>query len=323
MDSQLHRRAFLQTSTLALFAAASGAGLSDVQGAEKAPPRKGPAEDFSGLTAYQLGPQIWIRLDNRPLTCYRAHRSQKYPYFYPLTGPLSGLPLTDETTLPYPHHRSLFFACDRVNGGNYWQEGYETGQILSSGPKLEMESKEKIVIADRTDWQKPGGPVVMRDSRQLTITAPSAEVRFVDWEIQWTAVENVTVVKTNHSLFSIRAALDITPKGGGNLMNAEGETGEKGTYGKKSAWCGFYGKRAQQPGVTEGIAIFDHPKNPWAPTPWFTRDYGFASPTPLYFVETDWKLPAGESVNLKYRVVLHAGDPGKANLAGLYKQWAV
>ena len=34
-------------------------------------------------------------------------------------------------------------------------------------------------------------------------------------------------------------------------------------------------------GVTEGIAIFQHPGNRWYPSKWFTRDYGFFSPTPM------------------------------------------
>ena len=103
----------------------------------------------------------------------------------------------------------------------------------------------------------------------------------------------------------MRAALDITPVSGGNLVNAEGQTGEKQTAGTKSAWCAFYGKRPAAAGSpVEGIAIMDHPKNPWAPTEWFTRDYGFASPTPLYFRDAPLEIAAGKALKLKYRVVL-------------------
>ena len=31
----------------------------------------------------------------------------------------------------YPHHTSLLFGCDLVNGGNYWQEGLERGRMIS------------------------------------------------------------------------------------------------------------------------------------------------------------------------------------------------
>ncbi len=316
MQTKLPRRSFLKLSALAAALPLAGRLPASAQAAK-------PAEDTSGLTTYELGPQIWIRLNNRPLTCYRAHRSQKYPYFYPLAGPASGLSLTDETTLPYPHHRSLFFGCDRVNGGNYWQEGYETGQILSTGPKLGRATKDTVEITDACDWQKPGGPLVMKDRRKISIQVPDENLRFIDWDIEWTAVEDVTIPKTNHSLFSMRAALDISPKGGGNLVNAQGDTGEKGTFQKKSAWCGFHGKRMTPAGEkVEGIAILDDPKNPWGLAPWFTRDYGFASPTPLYFEEKPWQLAAGKSVSFRYRVVLHIGDPKQAGLDAIHKQWS-
>jgi hypothetical protein len=323
VQNTIPRRVFLKHSiggtALVLGAARGDSGSStragETAGALTADPR--------GLTTYQLGPQIWIRWDNRLVTCYRAHRSQKYPYLYPLTGPVSGLSVTSETTLPYPHHRSLFFACDRVNGGNYWQEDYDKGQILSDGPKLGVTTKDSVEILDTCQWQKPGEPVVMRDQRRIVVTVAGPRLRFVDWHIRWEAVENVTVLKTNHSLFAARAALDLAPAGGGQLTNAEGDSGEKATFGKRSAWCDFSGKRDGWPGnVVEGIALMDHPKNPWAPTPWFTRDYGFVSPSPTNFMEKPWELAAGQSVTLRYRVAIHAGDAKDAGIDQIYRDWA-
>ena len=75
------------------------------------------------LSAERLDDRIIVRVADRTFTCYRFGAGQKYPYFYPVNGPATGLSLTTESSLPYPHHRSLFFGCDKVNGGNYWQEG--------------------------------------------------------------------------------------------------------------------------------------------------------------------------------------------------------
>ncbi len=316
------RRRFMASATVGTLMAAGAVNRSSA--AEKKTETAGVAAENAGLTTYQLGPQIWVRWDNRPVTCYRAHRSQKYPYLYPLAGPVSGLSVTSETSLPYPHHRSLFFGCDRVNDGNYWQEDYDRGQILSNGPKLGATTEKSVEILDACDWQKPGGPIVMNDQRSIVITIAGPTLRFIDIGIEWRAVQDVTIAKTNHSLFSMRAAGDLTPAGGGRLVNAEGLSGEKATFGKPSAWCDFSGRRAGLPGdIVEGIALFDHPKNPWAPTPWFTRDYGFASPSPLNFQEKSWQLAAGQSVTLKYRVVIHAGDAEAAGLADIYKAWTV
>jgi len=316
MPTSLSRRRFVALSAaaavgpIARAAPAAAAEIKPEPGAEK-------------LTAYQDGPQVWVRWNNAQLTGYRAHGSQKYPYLFPLAGPVTGLSLSTESSVPYPHHRSMLFACDRVNGGNYWQGPISEGQIVSVGLKLGKVTSESAEILDRCEWRRPGQPVAMTDRRRLTITVASPRLRFLDAEITWTAVEDVTVQKTNHSLFSVRAAADIIPWAGGTLVNSAGRSGEKATFGKPAAWCTCFGKRQGFPGgVVEGIALLDHPKNPWAPTPWFTRDYGFISPSPFNFISKPWQLAAGQSVELRYRVVLYAGTPEQIGLGGIYKAWA-
>ena len=176
--------------------------------------------------------------------------------------------LTTESSLPWPHHRSLLFGCDRVNGGNYWQGDLPAGQIISTGPKLGKCTPTSVEILDTCEWKKPDGPVVMKDTRKITVSVAGPRLRLIDWDIEWTAVADVTVEKTNHSLFSIRAAADVTPWGGGTLVNAEGLAGEKATFGKPSAWCDFSGKRKNVAGdVVEGIAILDHPQEPLVALP--------------------------------------------------------
>ena len=320
MCSCTPRRSFLKHS-LAVAAVPIGAHLA----ALSASAQSEPAPESDKLSVYQVepgNPQIWVRWANRVLTSYRAHRSQKYPYMYPLSGPVSGLSLTTETALPWPHHRSLLFACDRVNGGNYWQERLAAGQILSTGPRLGKSTPESAEIFDSCQWKKPDGPVVCKDERKITVTVAGPRLRLIDWEIKWTAVEDLTVSQTNHSLFALRAAEDLSVSSGGSLVNSEGQLGEKGTFGKPAAWCGYHGRRQNVPGnVVEGIAILDHPRNPWSLCPWFTRDYGFISPTPFNFIKEPWQLPAGKSVLLRYRVVLHAGDHRDAGLDALHKAW--
>ena len=74
--------------------------------------------------------KIVVTIQDQLFTCYKFADSQKYPYFWPVNGPASGQSITTETSEPYPHHHSLFFGCDRVNGGNYWQESNARGQIV-------------------------------------------------------------------------------------------------------------------------------------------------------------------------------------------------
>lgn len=250
-------------------------------------------------------------------TVYKTDTSQKYPYFFPVNGPITGETVTTETSEPYPHHHSLFFGCDKVNGGNYWQEGLDRGQIVSEGVDILQDRGEKVVFRDRCRWVRPGKDPVIRDERTITVSAPSETVRQIDFDIVMTPQEDVRIEQTNHSLFSARMVPELSVKQGGTLVNAAGDRNEEGTFGKASPWGDYTGIRD---GKTEGLAILQHPENPWHPAPWFTRDYGFFSPTPMFWPEngkhTD--LPKGKPVRLRYRVLVHAGGAEEAQIAAAY-----
>jgi hypothetical protein len=263
--------------------------------------------------------KITVTIDGKLFTCYKFAASQKYPYFWPVNGPLSGKSITTETSEPYPHHHSLFFGCDRVNGGNYWQEANEHGRILSQGPKITTASGERITFTDTCLWKQPDKDPVIEDTREIIICAPSETLRIIDFKITLTPLVDVEILKTNHSLFSARVVPELSVTSGGTLINAEGNTGEKGTFGVASPWCDYCGTRE---GATEGLAILQNPDNRWFPSKWFTRDYGFFSPTPMYWLEGDkLNLAKGEKLSLEYRVLVHAGDAKTANVAGLFDQY--
>lgn len=263
--------------------------------------------------------QINVLVGDTLITSYKYDSSQKYPYFWPVNGPVSGKSVTTESTEPYPHHHSLFFGCDKVNGGNYWQDTNERGQILSQGPKIVEVSDDRVVITDECLWKQPGKEAVMKDHRRITVSVPSNLIRLIDFEITLEPLVDIKIEKTNHSLFSARMVPELSVESGGTLINAQGDSSEKGTFGVASPWCDYSGMRD---GVREGLAIFQHPDNPWYPAKWFTRDYGFFSPTPMYWPEGDHLLLAkGETLTLRYRVVVHAGEMSTEQLEQLFKQY--
>jgi len=263
--------------------------------------------------------KVVVTVGGKLFTCYKFDKSQKYPYFWPVNGPASGKSVTTETSQPYPHHHSLFFGCDRVNGGNYWQESNEHGQIVSQGPKLIEASGKRVIFTDKCLWQRGTNEPVILDLRRVVITAPSEALRFIDFEISLESLTDVEILKTNHALFAARVVPELSVKTGGTLINAEGKTGEKGTWGVASPWCDYSGTRE---GVTEGIAIMQHPDNRWFPSKWFTRDYGFFSPTPMFWLEDGrLELPRGQTLTLRYRVVVHSGDAKTAGIGEIFKRY--
>jgi hypothetical protein len=271
------------------------------------------------MSAERLDDRIVVRVKNQTFTSYRFGAGQKYPYFYPVNGPLTARTITTESAMPYPHHRSLFFGCDKVNGGNYWQEGNEQGQIVSKGASIAKNGPDFVLLQDDCEWRQPGQNPIIADHRDIRIEAPSAELRIIDFHVTLTALTDIRIERTNHALFSARVEPQLSVSSGGTLINAEGATAEKGTYGVGSAWCDYSGKHL---GVTEGIAIFDSPGNRWFPCKWFTRDYGFFSPTPMEWIgQEGFTLRQGERLPLRYRVVVHAGDVRQAGIGNLFLQW--
>lgn len=272
------------------------------------------------ITASKVGSKINVSVNGKFFTSYIFSEDEKYPFFYPVNGPLSGGSVTSMRNGVYPHHSSLFFGCDMVNGGNYWQEGLERGKIISVNAEITKQGGDTVIITDECIWSRPGALSPVKDTRKFIITAPSNSMYQIDAEITMEMLMDVNIRKTNHSLFSARMAVDLSVPNGGTMINAEGATSEKDTFGKNSAWIDFYGKRGD---VTEGLAIMQHPSNPWYPSPWFTRDYGFISPTPMYWPRngTDTNMKKGEKLTLRYRVAVHGGTTAEADIAGLFGKY--
>ncbi len=274
----------------------------------------------ANLNAVKTGSKIDVFIGNRLFTSYITSNEEKYPFFFPVNGP-SGASVTSMRNSNYPHHSSLFFGCDHVNGGNYWQEGLERGQIRSVRADILKGGGDEVIIENECIWSRPGVHSPIRDIRTIIISAPAEGMFQIDFDIVLEMLEDVTISRTNHSLFSGRMAADLTVTNGGTMINAEGKTGEAGTFGEPSPWISYYGTRY---GKTEGMTIMQHPSNKWYPSPWFTRDYGFFSPTPMYWpedVEKGTVLPKGEKVHLRYRVLVHQGNHKETDIAGEFERY--
>ncbi len=271
------------------------------------------------LRAEMKRDRVSVYVEDALFTEYIFTQDWKYPYFYPVNGPRTGKTVTTRETEPWPHHHSLFFACDHVNGGNYWQGPLKQGQISSERVSIVEPSGKKIVLEQDCQWERSGASSPFKGHRRIVITAPTEDRRYIDFRITLTAQTDVRIRKTNHALFSARVEPALSVDGGGRLLNAHGQKGEEQTWGKKAPWMDYSGVHH---GEEEGIAILTHPENHWFPSRWFTRNYGFFSPTPMYWLEDDhYDLSKGEQLTLRYRVVVHGGKPSQKLLSDLFHQW--
>jgi hypothetical protein len=111
----------------------------------------------------------------------------------------------------------------------------------------------------------------------------------------------------------------------GNALNSEGIEG-KAIWGKRADWVYYYGKVE---GKDAGFAFFSHPSNPvkkgkksW----WHARDYGLISANPFAPVKIggdgDHRVPKGQSLRLRYRLIFHNGSPEQAKIPELFEAYA-
>jgi hypothetical protein len=317
-DSRMSRRQLIAraASTVAVTGcAALSSGVAHSRDYED------PPSDAAGLTGYMRERQVFVRWNNAVVISYRAHHSLKFPYFGPLVGPVSGASLTTESSVPYPHHRGVWLGCEPLEGGDYWSDGaLQDGQIVSAGPVLGRVDETSARIDDQCEWTRQGEPSPLSDRREMTVRIPSDDVYAIEVAIELTARRDIHIGLAKHSFFALRAAADISPLAGGVLMNSKGQVGAAATFGKPAAWCGYHGPRRRSKAV-EGIALMNHPDNFGGECPWFTRNYGHLSPSPFNFQSKPWTIPQGETLHLKYCVVLHAGTPQQAGLDTLYTEW--
>lgn len=313
------RRAMLQWS---MSAGAASLAASVISPRAIASDHAQPVPESAGLTAYCNGQQVLVRLNNSLLGAYRAHNAGKYPYLGSLAGPITGTDVTTESSLPYPHHRGVWLGCEPLNGNDYWSDGpISTGQIRSVGLKIDRLLPDSVVFSDSCEWVGSGSNNPCTDERKFTVTVPNERTRLIDVSIRLTAREDLVIDRAKHSFFALRAASDISPAYGGNIMNSAGGVGAAATHGKPAAWCSYFGSRRVRRDVVEGIALMDHPGNPWSPCPWLARDYGHLSPSPFSFLKKRWTLERGGTLDLRYLIVVYAGDPREGNLKQNYEAW--
>jgi hypothetical protein len=135
----------------------------------------------------------------------------------------------------------------------------------------------------------------------------------------------VKIGDTKEGTFAVRVVKDLEPPSG-HMVNSEGAIGEKAIWGRRAGWVDFYGNVG---GENVGLAIFDHPENLRHPTYWHARRYGLLAANPFGLREFQhdrhqdgsYLIPAGGSLTLRYRVLIHHGNFREARVAEAYSQY--
>ncbi|HYH63341.1 MAG TPA: PmoA family protein [Urbifossiella sp.] len=240
----------------------------------------------------------------------RWHSGPQYPrpFFYPLVGPASGLSLTRMGHPGAPnhdHHRSVWFAHEKVAGVNFWGDT-GTARVRQKEWLAYHDGDAEAVMAVRLGWSDGHDPreLLTQDLFAALIPGPNRETLL---ELQSTfrpTANRLEFGKTNFGFLAVRVSKAISAFfGGGTLTNSDGAVGEPAIFGKAARWVDYSGE--QPGGHREGVTYFDHPSNPGHPAAWHVREDGWMGAA-VCLAESRTTTQA-EPLTLRYLLHAHAG----------------
>jgi hypothetical protein len=312
------------------------------------------AQIVVGLSAYSADEGFAAEKTDRGVTVkYKGELFTEYvikeankPYLWPVIGPM-GKPMTraypmktiDGEQHDHPHHRSIYFGHEVINGSDTW---HEAATFVTLTPKraeklgavvhrefLEVKADaDKAVIVAASDYNGPDGKKTMEEIRRMTFRV-DGETRVIDFDIEFIASAGpVTFEDRKDAGFSVRVptSMAVDSKQGGRIITSEGLT-DAAAWGKRGKWCDYYGP---VDGETLGIAMLNHPSSFNHPTPWHVRTYGLLTANAFGVksldktAATDGKkeLKAGERLVLRHRIIFHKGDEKAGGIAAAYEKYA-
>ncbi|MCA9184421.1 MAG: PmoA family protein [Pirellulaceae bacterium] len=250
------------------------------------------------------------------------------PYFDPVAT-AGGPSQTWNSPTDHPWHHALWFSWKYINGVNYWEhadDGRPAGRTTWSHVNVTARKDHSAVITMQCMYSPASGrtgrgsdesaakDIVLREDRTLRIDAPDSSGSYrIDWDSTFVAqADRVVLDRTppkeqswgGYAGLSVRFAEQLTER----ELTSESAMAKFGTGDRHRSRAVAMDYSGTIDGVTSGIAIIDQSTNPRHPTPW----YAIRSPVMSYInaallADSRLELAHGESIRLRYRIVVHAG----------------
>ena len=273
---------------------------------------------------------LLVNDDGKLITAFRT--DYRVPYLYPLTAPGGAnvsrhWPMEEDAKSEekdHPHHRGLWLSHGDVNGYDFWA-GFDK---KNASIKLKSISEKEIkdgTASFTTDlvWTAERNDL-LQETRNHSIFRPGPDTLRIDISSTLTALEDKVVFgDTKEGSFAIRTDRTLRVKGPeakATLTNSNGET-DLDAWGKRAKWAAYSGP--DETGKPVVIAIIDSPTSFRHPTHWHARDYGLLAANPFGIHDFESKedktlgshtLKKGETLTLKYTVIIHQGTLESAKL---------
>src|SRR5258708_7101085 len=195
---------------------------------------------------------ITVNSDGKPFTPFHYGTDAAKPFLAPLRSasgkivtrrfPMENVP---GESRDHPHHRGLWFSYDDVNGVKFWENDPSytkpnIGHIIVT--KVEWKDGEHAgTLTTTMEWRDPKAKVLLIEDRTMTFRGDTT-LRIIDFDIKLTAASQVVFGDTKEGAFAIRLADSLSEKKTGKMINAEGQSGMKNVWGKRSNWVDYSGE---------------------------------------------------------------------------------
>ncbi|MFQ5806783.1 MAG: DUF6807 family protein [Phycisphaerae bacterium] len=285
----------------------------------------------------------WRRTDStltllnhgRPVWTFNYGAGLAKPYFHPVAL-VDGTVLTWDAPPDHPWHHGHWFSWKYVNGLNYWEESRETGEsdgrTTIRGVEITSPDDHTARIQMTLHYGRPGAKPVLIEERLIEVSAPNEAGRYhLDWTMTFRAgMDEVVLDRTPLShekggkIWGGYAGLAFRLAKGLQELQAVSSKGEvtewkNQRHRSKATAMEYHGLIDGRPA---GVAILDHPENLNAPSPWYLINSDvmtYINPAVICF--GPHTLPAGESLTLRYRTIIHPGYWDASDLRREYNRF--
>lgn len=244
-----------------------------------------------------------------------------------------GLPDGTEMTRPWPFkkdypkpdhvwHKALWWSWKYIDGINFWEK-HQTGTVPVKVQSTRHENGQAVICLNIA-YQLPGQTPLVKEKRTINVSPmDDSGTYLIDWRAEFSpgGKKDVVFNKNSYGGFSIRMAAEYC---GDKKRGIPGwvffdNLERKQSNGKKANWVAYRGKA--QNGQDACIALFDHPGNPRFPTLWQTRtQYPYMNPS--FTCKEDYTLKAGETLTLRYGVLVYNGQADHGRIEVAWKKFA-
>ena len=247
------------------------------------------------------------------------------PYFHPLNT-IDGHTLTWLSPPDHRWHYALWFSWKYINGINYWEEDKITNipdgltEVTDSDIKVNNDLSAKINL--KISYHPPNVHDLLIENRIININRPDEFGNFnIDWESEFLAGDQDVILERTpiegqesgrrwggYATLGLRINSEVLTNI--SLLN---DSGKKGLdiHTTPTKWTDISGIIRDDSRKSAGITIFDHNQNPRHPAPGYVinsenKEWArFVYTNPGFLYKSAYKINAGETLKLRYRIYVH------------------